>query len=187
MKPKNDVVNDYYNYLPESKPIEIVECENEFQSYGQWLKAVTKNIDSFDYFIFIEDDYVPATDYFDLKLITEYQPDTYLCSLVGGANDKFHCRISNGIISANTMRKVLAFSEYNTWVTKYMETHDNTYCVPENHQIAFSRYLVDAGVELKDYTSEYKVDFHELGGIIDFSSKTVATEEKIFSPIQNYY
>jgi hypothetical protein len=68
MKPFNDIINSYYDIELNDK-IKIIDCENKYQSYGQWLKAVELFLDDFDYFIFIEDDYIPGTHDFDKKLI----------------------------------------------------------------------------------------------------------------------
>ena len=178
MKPKSDSINSYYDIELDDK-IKIIECENEYYSYGQWLKAIKMFMDEFDYHILIEDDYVPDINDFDTKLIELYEEKSYLCSLVGtheskGVKYPFHCRISNGMISSNTIRKVLNNVDYNDWFIKYGD-----------YQIAFSRYLYENGIDLVDYTDSYMVDYHAYGNMIDYSNPECINKEKIFTPIQS--
>jgi len=175
MRPRSSVKNNYYK-IDLNSNIKIVDCKNEYQSYGQWLIALEKFIDDYDYHILIEDDYVPACDNFDEKLITLYEEGTYLCSLVGedkSANLPFHCRISNGIISSNTIRNLIKNIEYLNW----FKTGD----VP---QIQFSKLLIDNGISLVDYSSKYIVEYYALGTITNYG---LESGEKIFTPIQKQF
>lgn len=105
MKPYCNTINSYYD-INLTNNMKLIECVNEFQSYGQWLKAVEKYLNDFDYFIFVEDDYVPAIDNFDMKLIEIYEEGTYLCSMADTLNNMFphHAAISNGIISKKLLK-----------------------------------------------------------------------------------
>lgn len=176
MKPKNDIKNTYYDVemLPN---MVIEECPNQHFSYGQWTRAANKYVDDFDYFIFIEDDYVPGCDDFDTKLIDMYQEGTYLCSKAGKLTSKIHhCAISNGIISSKTYKKVLEKQSMVEWFTNKKE---------RDFQIGFSRYLSDNGLQLVDYSNEYMVTFHEKDfKIKDYSGENVANNYEIFTPIQ---
>lgn len=93
MKPKiikdHIEIIDYYNFndidISNIKhKIKIYECDNIGISYGQFLMGISKTPD-FDYYIFIEDDYVPFMDFFDEQLINEYKKineDIFLCSYI---------------------------------------------------------------------------------------------------------
>ena len=173
MKPLSKVNNSYYD-IPEDNRIQIVDCENKYFSYGQWLTALKRYVDDFDYHILIEDDYVPACDNFDEKLIDLYEEGTYLCSLAGddkSFNLPFHCRISNGIISSKTIKKIIKTVDFNDWFDS-------------NYQLNFSKYLLDNNIGLKDYKDEYRVTFFSLGNIIDYSCDSENNYELI-TPIQN--
>jgi len=178
MKPESNINNSYYDIEIDDN-IKIIECENEYFSYGQWLKALKLFLTDFDYYILIEDDYVPNTHNFDQKLIELYKENTYLCSLVGtheakGVKFPFHCRISNGIISSNTIKNIINNVDYNKWFLKYGD-----------YQISFSRYLFENGIDLVDYTDSYMVDYYAYGKIQDYSNPDCINKEKIFTPIQN--
>ena len=47
--------------------------KNHADSGGQWLKAYENTKDNFDYYIFMEDDYVPLNNNFDDMLIKIYK------------------------------------------------------------------------------------------------------------------
>lgn len=186
MKPNSPYNNIYYDFDSNNLNINIVECENEFQSYGQWFKGVLLNLNKFDYFIFIEDDYIPNIDNFDIKLIDIYEEGTYLCGLLSDKmkNNKHinHCAISNGIISNETIKNIISTVDFKEWFNnpKSGENFNNT-----NYQIVFSKYFSDNGITLKDYTNDYGVDFHYMGKIIDYSKNETLT--KILTPIQTLF
>jgi hypothetical protein len=66
----NDLVSQF------TCPIESIECPNFGLSYGQFFEAYQRDIRlgrKFDYYCFIEDDYVGAIDHFDTKLVDLYR------------------------------------------------------------------------------------------------------------------
>jgi hypothetical protein len=93
MRPKIDSnhieLKDYYNFEEMNinnikDKIVIYECQNIGISYGQFFTGVFKDL-SFDYYIFIEDDYVPFVNYFENEFINEYlkhEDDSLLCSFI---------------------------------------------------------------------------------------------------------
>lgn len=178
MRPYSDIKNEYYNVNLNSIT-KIIECENNLLSYGQWIIAMDQYVDEFDYFILVEDDYVPGCDNFDLKLIDMYEEDTYLCSKTDTRGYPFHCSISNGIISSSTIKKLFEKIKFIDWY--------NNYSVKEV-QVSFSRYFHDNGITLKDYSSRYAVKFHNGNfSIKDYTDMNVETYESIFYPIQLVY
>lgn len=184
MKPKSGIVNSYYN-IELKDNIKIIDCENKYQSYGQWLKATELFLNDFDYFIFIEDDYIPNVDNFDIKLIEIYEENTYLCSL---ADDtlfpyKNNCAISNGIISKETVKNILLKINFDVW----LKEHQKDSFGGTNYQIPFSRYFFENKILLQDYRKYYMVDFYNGKKIIDYTLPNVLHKEKIFTPIQSVY
>ncbi len=93
MRPKVDSnhseVKDYYNFNEINienikNKIVIHDCDNIGISYGQFFVGIFKDL-SFDYYIFIEDDYIPFIHYFDREFINEYlkyEDDSLLCSFI---------------------------------------------------------------------------------------------------------
>lgn len=102
-------------------------------SYGAWLYGWQQNLE-FNYYIFVEDDYHPAVDDWDLKLLREYRrggDSGYLCAYVG-KNFGEHAAISNGIVR----KGVLESAEKIEWPTQ-------PYSV--QNQILFSRIFDNVG------------------------------------------
>jgi hypothetical protein len=167
MKPESGVVNSYYDVdLPPNAV--MVECENKHLSYGQYLKGLERLHKDFDYHILIEDDYVPAVDDFDRKLIELYEEGSYLCSMVGGGGDRFHCAISHGIMSSKTYNLV-----DHSLISKFKVLEA---------QRAFSRMLIESGIRCVDYRMYYKIYYYSLGKITNYS--ITQHDEHIFKPIQ---
>ena len=52
---------------------EEIDCPNVGVSYGQYFRAYEKYRTEFDYYIFMEEDYVPTMDHFDSVLINLYE------------------------------------------------------------------------------------------------------------------
>jgi hypothetical protein len=184
MKPFNPIHNTYYDIELNDK-IKIIDCENKYQSYGQWMKAIELFLDDFDYFIFIEDDYVPGTHNFDKKLIEIYEEGSYLCSKISENYAVFHCEVSNGIISKNTIKKLFEKHKYNVWFDEYAKLNPYFIFHHTNYQVAFSRFLFENGIKLIDYRNQYLVDFYVHAKVWDYSLPNAKNNEKIFTPIQN--
>lgn len=188
MKPRNPTENsDYYNIEPNDK-IKIVDCENEYQSYGQWLGAAKLFLKEFDYFIFIEDDYVPCINNFDARLIDIYKKGTYLCSLVNKYRAvETHCAISNGLISKQTIMSLLLNHDYKEWFDRYTSKFPKAAAGGRNYQIVFSKYFIENGIMLKDYTELYNVDYYQDNKVRNYFHQNVTGREKIFTSIQSIF
>ena len=186
MKPESKYVNSYYD-IDYGDNIEVINCPNQYQSYGQWLNAIEMFVDEYDYFILIEDDYIPNIDNFDSKLIEIYEEGTFLCSMIS-KNIIEHCGISNGIISSKTIKDLIKQNNFISWfnnytnVTKTTKLKNGIAFGGTNYQIVFSRYFADNNIVLKDYLNHYGADFHYRDKIIDYS---INSNEKIITPIQN--
>ena len=93
MKPKINVeheeITGYYDFSSINidnirDKIVICECENIGISYGQFFAGISQDM-SYDYYIFIEDDYTVFDDYFEENLINELdknEKDSLLCSFI---------------------------------------------------------------------------------------------------------
>ena len=176
----------YYDFdLRENES--FYDVENRYQSYGQWFKAAKKNLEDYDYFIFIEDDYVPGCDHFDRKLIDLYEEDSYLGSSVTPYGEfPEHLAISNGIISQASLRKVFS-EDFRNFFDDFAEENPKYVWYYTNYQLVFSLYLLHRGITLKDYRNDYLVDFHKKGSIIDYSLPGAKNKEHIFTAIQTKY
>lgn len=98
MKPKVDnnhiIYENYYNFNDLNidniaHKIVIKECDNIGISYGQLFTEIF-NDSSFDYYVFIEDDYLVFVDYFEEELINYYKSindqSSLICSFIYKSN-----------------------------------------------------------------------------------------------------
>lgn len=87
--PEHEEITGYYDFSSINidnirDKIVIYECENIGISYGQFFAGISRDM-SFDYYIFIEDDYTVFNDYFEedlIKQINKNEDDSLLCSLI---------------------------------------------------------------------------------------------------------
>jgi hypothetical protein len=152
--------------------IKIVECENIGISYGQFLTGVFSDL-SFDYYIFIEDDYIPFIDNFDEYLKRKCNDNSYLCifyyknktwtmkdyldkilcrdEFIEGVNDKFiipdH---SCGIISRKTFENII--NKYSLDAILRMFNFSTDVSTIWLHQIIFGYLLYNSNIIIDDLT-----------------------------------
>ena len=169
MKPKinkeHTEIPDYYNFenidIKNIKNIiKIYECENCGISYGQFFTAIFKDID-FDYYIFIEDDYMIFLDNFDsilVKLYSSQNNSDFLCGFINSAKRNIFNDMDNtneSISNKNNMLKFLNkynFTNYNTLlpdfslgilsknsVQKLLLTYKSLYNLMEPYRLKFNK------------------------------------------------
>src|SRR5690606_1215615 len=84
---------------------------NQYQSYGQWINFLNMGFD-YDYYILMEDDYVPASYDFVDKLIEQHQKKLpgggLLCSYTSNIAEWYpqHAAVSNSIVDGKTFKEV---------------------------------------------------------------------------------
>lgn len=159
--------------------VKILEkYDNMGQSYGQFFHAYETYKNEFDYYIFVEDDYMVDIDHFDKILVDEFvnqEVDGFLCSYggptptdpIGGAS------ISNGIISTNSMSKI-----YDIFPNPTQKINDR-----EGHmcQINFSKLIWESNLHFKDISKKYRVPYF---GTYVMEYGRTDTSESIFIPHQ---
>ena len=102
---------DYSKSFPSSvtigalvTPLRVLQRHNEGLSFGSWKHAVQMYKDSFDYYIFIEDDYIFVQDHFDRILVNGLKSSPY-CDFFVVYKGKGQC-ISMGVIASNSLKKL---------------------------------------------------------------------------------
>lgn len=149
----------------------ILRRENKGQSYGSWVAAFQQFREEFDYYIFVEDDYIPAIAGFDSKLVDMFassQNCGYLCSRVAKYppteyNGRPHAAISNGISSFEVLNQVdqgVGFKFGADSVHQYAATP----------QLEFSWSFLEAGFWLYDYSSHYSAPYQHVGKLQRYGS-----------------
>lgn len=146
-------------------PVVVHPMSNHGRSYGQWSRIYEKYRTDFDYYIFIEDDYIPVLDNFDSVLVEMFdkfhkeQNCGFLCGLVlepparsGHVCTEIHAGVSNGIASSAVLEKV----------------YEKFGCLPHDKagyfrgQIDFSQGFIQTGFTLCDYISdEYRCLYYQ--------------------------
>lgn len=185
VKPIVETFNPIYyeidNLLKEFKcDIKLLDkYDNLGQSYGQFFHAFQTYGDEFDYYIFIEDDYVPDIDNFDSLLLQEYKEQNvkgFLCSYAGEHPEypKGACSVSNGMISSEYFKKIYSLFPNPINVINGSEGH---MCHSN-----FARLLRDCDYEFKDFSHKYRVPYYGDNKIIEYGRTDV--KESVFSPYQ---
>lgn len=167
--------------------VEILEkYDNLGQSYGQLFFAYEKFRNEFDYYIFVEDDYMPNIENFDSLLLNELLSKNdcnYLCSFMG-EYDKYPklnpgiglggCAISNGIVSSKDLNVI-----YNkiSEPIKYIDHKHGWMC-----QVKFTDLLKNCGLNFCDFSDKFRVPYGDK--IIEYGRTD--TSESIFIPHQLY-
>ena len=161
--------------------VKILEkYDNMGQSYGQFFYAYEIYKNEFDYYIFVEDDYMVDIDHFDKILVDEFvdqKVDGFLCSYcgptptdpVGGAS------ISNGIISTDCMSKI--YESFPNPIQK-IDNREGYMC-----QINFSKLIWESNLNFKDFSQKYRVPYF---GTYVIEYGRTDTDESIFIPHQLY-
>jgi hypothetical protein len=167
---------EFTNYLKTipatigSTPIKILRREKNIgQSYGSYSDAFSAYGASFDFYIFMEDDYVFSKPNFDQIMIQMFESAEdcgYLSSYVkldlpDYFNARPHAAVSNGICSTEALQSItkkFGILPYGGDSTEKM-TYD---CKP---QLEFSYAFLWVGKRLYDYRTIYNAPFNHIGSL----------------------
>lgn len=135
-------------------------------SYGAWDHAF-RQIPDYDYYILMEDDYVPVQDNFDTKLVNliEQHQSAYLCTMIGwgcGGGTLPHAAISNGIVNGNVVRNVLARGGF-----RFSDRHIDIGTDGRAGQVTFSQDFLSGGA-ITDFTDVYKAPFWHVDRLVNY-------------------
>jgi len=170
MKPKvenNHVIyENYYNFNDLNidniaHKIIIKECDNIGISYGQLFTEIF-NDSSFDYYVFIEDDYLVFVDYFEEELINYYNSindqSSLICSFI----------YKNNIQNALTYGKILG------------ETDDLLECLKKS----FSKFDID---KVESTLPDFSLSFFSKATVQKLKDcyKNISNILEIYSPKLN--
>lgn len=149
--------------LTRGRNIELLFRVNSGYSYGAWNDVVKRNLNDFDYFFLIEDDYLPNFTNFSLPFIQRFKEDTaYVCSLMVEISNEIndmvpkdlgtfkHPSISNGMLSASAAKKVL---EKNNVIFRLQSGHTKE--IGYWNQTYYLKNFTDMGFDIIDTTDEF--------------------------------
>lgn len=162
-------------------PVVVERRENKGQSYGSYSHVYGMYRTKFQYYIFIEDDYLFVKDNFDLEMMEQIESDSncgFLCSLVfPGATkkDQPHAAIANGISRSTILEKI--------WKKNNCLPHgdEEGFTYSASPQLEFSWAFLDVGAELYDTLNNYRAAFNEAGRLIYFGDRK---KDDLIIPVQ---
>lgn len=145
-------------------PVTILRRSNIGMSYGAYTHAFKKYVNEFDYFILMEDDYLPVEDYFDTTLVNmlkEAVGTAYLCGCIayGWGKGQFpHAGLSNGIIPSDIIKKVHSSGGF-----RHSNTIGDGATDGSTGQVIFSQSVLPFG-SITDITNRYPLIFYHTTG-----------------------
>jgi len=158
-------------------------------SYGQYIHAfeLTENVgQEFDYWILVEDDYVPVLPHFDVVLMETHKTVIgragVLCAWASSNNYKrLHLAHSLCIIDGNAIEQTFGKKSrhrHRTAVKQFAGVQ------PAASQRLFSKLFSDAKLPLKDYSDYYYTPYWTGNRIVDCSENIPKNDAAIFMPLQ---
>jgi len=154
---------EFLNEIPrqvQNASVVVMERPNVGMSYGSMSDCYAKYRTEFDYYFFMEDDYVFTLDDFD-KLHTDVMEADekcgYLCGLAWALPGlPLHAGIANGVMRASALEAV--FQEHN------QIPHANGTNYSHNEmagQVGQSQAILAKGFTLRDWKHKYRIAFRE--------------------------
>lgn len=138
---------------------------NRGASYGAWDEVIKKNLNDFDYFFIIEDDFIPAAEEFYQPFIDRCVNNVaYVCMFADKDRPYLnvpHAAIPHGVVDGAVCRKVMSnqgnvFKIYN---------HENSYSVFYKIQMEFFEYFVKEGYVISDILDQYSSPYMDSSNI----------------------
>lgn len=147
-------------YINGSEIITNIRGNKDF-SYGAWNDITLKEIENYEYFIYLEDDYFFTQDNWDEYLIRKYntKEDIGFLSMGVRPHHNPHFRFlfhSIGISSRKSLKKVIENSKDLIGQSSYEE---NNYHSGESLQNIWGRLYSEVGLINYDVREDYQVEF----------------------------
>jgi hypothetical protein len=145
--------------LADGTPIVVLRRPNTDMSYGSWSHAYGMYRQQFDYYIFIEDDYIPSLDNFDFILVDllEQKQCGYLCTLISNTtwhnNGIAHAGITNGICKTTALEVI--WNKYGSLLHNQDEQCGHYW----GGQLQFSYPYHYCGLKIDDVSDTYSTPF----------------------------
>ena len=136
------------------------ECffrKNKGCSYGAWNDVIIKNLNNFDYFFIIEDDFIPATSNFYKPFIDRCNYNTpYVCEFTDSSWKGIpHASIPHGVMEAKACKFI--FEKYGNVLQTY--EYDNKLETFYKIQMECYEYFIKEGFGITDILDKYSAPF----------------------------
>lgn len=154
---------------------EVVYRSNISGSYGSWKYAWDLCGSEYDWYFFLEDDYVFALDDFDQRMIELFDDNLgYLCSLyvdnhIYHPTIRHHASVSNGLVH----RRALEKADFSSMMG--LDIYDNR-C-----QTRWSWALEETGYKVRDFLPHYDAPFYTGSNIWRFNDNPI-----LIKPVQMF-
>lgn len=159
----DDILKEEILTLSQGRNIEVIFRSNQGYSYGAWDEVIKRNLNDYDYFFLIEDDYLPNYTTFVLPFVERLKDNVaYACSLVVEISNKIdkmipedlgkfkHPSISNGMISAKACKDIL-----KKYGVLFRLQEGATKEIGYWNQIYFLKNFTDSGYDIVDTTDAF--------------------------------
>lgn len=128
-------------------------------SYGAWSESIERKLDDdIDYFILLEDDYLPTCENFYIPFVEKCTDETpyVCCKVINSCKESSlpHASISNGLISKNICKLV-----YQKYGKVFNINNGNTYNSAYQNQLFFYSFFQTLGYRMCDILENYSVPF----------------------------
>lgn len=152
----NETYNNYMGSLSDigETKVKVLFRENLGMSYGAWAHAYETYGTEFDYYIFMEDDYVPNLDNFD-NVLKDMLLEKDLDFLCGKYTD--HAACANGIAKSESIKVIYD----KGGELPYPKTFDYG-TVQHVGQVGLSHAFTNIGLKVHDYSDRYSTVFEQV-------------------------
>jgi len=158
-------------------PVSVIYRKNIGLSYGALSDIHAMGVTE-GYYLFIEDDNVPALDNFDQRLLDLMTPECgWLCTLIADSGFGRHAGIATGLLRAACL----------DWIAMKSPTGRVQYSMTSDHydahagQVGLSRAVLDTGYTIEDTSAHYRASFWDNRGVTEHAPQNT---EALFLPVQ---
>lgn len=157
--------------------IEVLDLPRNLSSYGAWLQAVQVYREQFDYYLFVEDDYVFVRDNFDSILVDMYvqkrkQGCDYLLSYIEDSQETWRNGLPDGAIVTNGIISTIALKKRNYIFPASMEKFIR----------GFRIQMFDAPYRLSPYFSNKGIIYFGEGEFLIVPTQMVSPTGEVTTP-----
>jgi hypothetical protein len=174
----------YLKYLDEvRKQYQVIDRPDIGMSYGSF-DAAWKADGTYDYYIFLEDDFVFVRNHFDIEMVRYFETLSdcgYLCQLAWGLRVP-HPAVMNGIASNDCLSRLVDLPGAAVYHPNTMEYYGQ---VQTDGQKAWGDRVLGVGLKIYDMGQRFRAPFIEADG--SHICWHPSAPEYIIAPSQSYH
>ena len=175
-------IDDLVEELSKKVKVEIYDVPNHGISYGQYIRSydLCKH-NNFNYWILMEDDYVPVLSNFDTILtdIHKEQSTGVLCAWASSMGLGIH-HAAHSLCVVDELSMFRTFNDSRIQLAKFSRANSR----PCQCQIIFSQMFTQQKIAITDYTQLYCTPYWTGRSCVDCCCNTPKNPFPIFIPLQ---